>query len=552
MKVNKTRLTRLSILFFMLVVLVGVGVSGDVGSENGKRIYREGMLSSGQPLQATVQGNLGLSGDRAACVNCHRRSGFGSSEGQLAARPVTSAALFEVFNAPHPKMSASVIGNGPDSSTRPAYTEETLARAIRDGVDAAGHPLNAAMPRFTLDEADMKSLVGYLNSLSAAPSPGVSDDTIHFATLVTDGVKPEKRRAMLEVLEAFVHDKNAGTRNETQRAERAGWDMEREYRAYRNWKVHVWELTGGPETWQVQLETHYREQPVFALLSGITSGPWQPVHDFCESREIPCLFPNVDAPPIADADNYSFYFSKGVILEAETLAGFLETPPGEAGAGSIVQVFRHDDLVAATAAKAFREAMKNRATGIVDIDVDSKLPLTADFWSGLAAREQPALLVLWLDAADLKELNAGAESVRAVPRIFLSSTLASEMLTLAAQGMKGKIRFLHPYELPGQLDRKLARTRIWLKVRNIEFSDPRIQANTFFALTQAGNAVMHLVGNFSRDYFAELVEHGVDNAIVTSVYPRLSLGPDQRYAAKRCAILESKNGQADAWWAIGP
>jgi hypothetical protein len=438
----------------------------------------------------------------------------------------------------------------PPPPSRPAYTDETLARAIRDGVDAAGRQLNATMPRYALDDAAMKNLIGYLKSLSAVPSPGVTTETIHFATVVTGGVTLEKRRAMLNVLETFVRDKNAGTRHEALRAKRAGWDMEREYGAYRSWQIHVWELTGEPETWRSQLEAHYRRQPVFALLSGITAGTWQPVHDFCERFEIPCLFPNVDAPPIEEKDYYSFYFSKGVSLEAESLAHFLDNNPAETSSGPIVQIFRNDD-VAGVAAEAFRKAMKNQSVQVVDIGIHPGQPLTADFWSTLARPVSPSALVLWLNVPNLNELNAILGAGYSTPRIYLSSSLATDLLSSVPQSLEEKIRFLHSFELPGQLDRRLLRTNAWLKARKIELSDQRIQANTFFALTQTGNALMHLVDNFSRDYFVEQIEHGVDNSVATSVYSRLSLGPGQRFAAKSCSIVEPVAGQPGEWVTVG-
>ena len=48
----------------------------------------------------------------------------------------------------------------------------------------------------------------------------------------------------------------------------------------------------------------------------------------------------------------------------------------------------------------------------------------------------------------------------------------------------------------------------------------------------AGGALKHIRGYFYRDYFIERIEHLVDNANYTSVYPRVSLAPHQRFAAK--------------------
>ena len=46
----------------------------------GKRMYRDGILPSGQLMSATVLGDVPLTGAQLACANCHRRSGLGSTE----------------------------------------------------------------------------------------------------------------------------------------------------------------------------------------------------------------------------------------------------------------------------------------------------------------------------------------------------------------------------------------------------------------------------------------------------------------------------------------
>src|SRR5574340_1194058 len=60
----------------------------------GQSIYRDGLLLSGEPVRAVVQKGVVLSGAAAACVNCHRRSGLGGSEGQIPVRPIAGRLLF--------------------------------------------------------------------------------------------------------------------------------------------------------------------------------------------------------------------------------------------------------------------------------------------------------------------------------------------------------------------------------------------------------------------------------------------------------------------------
>ncbi len=67
-------------------------------------------------------------------------------------------------------------------------------------------------------------------------------------------------------------------------------------------------------------------------------------------------------------------------------------------------------------------------------------------------------------------------------------------------------------------------------------AEQEVQANAFFTLKIAGGALVQMRGYFSREYFLEQIEHMIDSAFYTSVYPRMSLAPGQRFAAKGCYI----------------
>ena len=65
------------------------------------------------------------------------------------------------------------------SPRRNRYSSETLARAIRDGIDPEGRKLDYLMPRFALDDATMRLLIGYLKQLSTHPAPGALTDILN-------------------------------------------------------------------------------------------------------------------------------------------------------------------------------------------------------------------------------------------------------------------------------------------------------------------------------------------------------------------------------------
>lgn len=524
----------------------------------GRRIYREGILPSGQPLQGFAQASVRLAGADAACATCHRRSGYGSSEGPIEVRSITGPALFGSPLAPpapasvtaRPDLSPAEAARANASALRavrtaafagtrqrPAYDEASLARAIREGVDVTGRRMNASMPRYALEPAAIESLMAYLKTLSVQASPGVTDDTIHFATVIQPGTDPAQRRALLEVLQTYMQDRNQGLRAE-QRREEAG--LVRLKRTYREWVLHVWALSGPSDTWPQQLEAYNRQQPVFAMVSGLGNASWRPIHEFSERFEVPCIFPQVDVPVLASHDFYTVYLSRGMTLEAQALAKFLL---GEGERGPVTQVYRREEASAA-GAEAFRRAW-TAATGNAPVDrVLDEVPDKA-FWQQLAGQTRRATLVLWLPPRDLDQAQALTATESQVKVIYLSSNLnASPRTGLAADG-EGRVRLVYPQDLPAERELRLEAARRWLRNKGIALSEEKLQMNAYLAATVTGMLVSHSMDTYSREFLLERMEHRLGTAHELSIYPHLSLGPGQRYASKGSYIVQV--GGADDW-----
>jgi Cytochrome c len=503
----------------------------------GQRIYREGVLGSGEPLGGLGAAQTRIIGKDAACATCHRRSGFGASEGRFTIRPIVSQALLQEQTVPiyNPRIKARL-----GSSQRPPYNEALLARAVLTGVDTAGKPLDAVMPRFALGDADMKALSAYLFSLGAAPSPGVDDHDIHFATVIQPGVSPERRRAMLDVMQAFVKDKGANMRQEELRRE-AG--VMRMYRAYRKWVLHVWELKGPSDTWNAQLEAFYREQPVFALIGGLGSASWQPIHEFAERREVPSVFPQVEMPVVTGANQYNLYLSRGVVLEADVLARFLR----EQGAtGQLTQVFRRDQAGAVAAAQ-LRSALKADDASITVEDRVLDGPPTEDFWRKLGG-SRPGALVLWLNARDVETMPSSGSGASAV--VYLSSELLAGRVPEAVSRAGVDVRMIYPSDLPPRSEARLLRNRVWLRNKGMAVTDEAVQINTQFTMAVVSDVVGHMADSFSRDYFVERLEHVAGQTPLASMYQSVSLGPGQRFVAKGGSVVQVIGTDKHQWKAL--
>ena len=491
--------------------------------ELGRRIYQEGRRADGTPLSAVVQGDIPLTGTQMNCMSCHRRSGMGSFEGGAVTLPVTGDILYRPREKGRWQLNHSrLLGSLP----RPAYDDASLARAIRDGVDPAGRRLEALMPRYPLDDTELAALTIYLKSLNAFDDPGVDHATIHFATVLAGPVAPDRRQALQAVIQAFLRDKNSGARFEHGTARFPRWHRERKYRAYRRWEVHTWTLQGDPESWQAQLAAYYREQPVFAVLGGLADGAWQPVHDFCEATGVPCLFPSTDLPGQGES-HYNLYFSRGMALEARALARHLRQRQSP---GPILQLYR-DNPESRAAARAFREAMDGAALRELSIDA----PPTAAQWNTWLGGAPATTLVLWLPAEDLVNLPARTVAPD-TGRLFLSGTLAPPA-SLAGLAGRERLHLVYPFVLEEDRAQGTRRTRAWVRGKGITPRDLRTEADTLFALTAANVALKHMIDHFSRDYFIERLEHYAEYALSPSMYPRLSLGPGQRFAAKGAWIV---------------
>lgn len=500
----------------LLLAAPAAALDGDIDA--GRRIYLDGVLPDGAPLTALVAGDVPITGRQVVCGHCHRRSGLGASEGQEVAPPVAREILYRPWQLPTSRPPAPPV-------LRPAYDAKSLARAIRDGVGPDGRPFSLLMPRYDLSDAAMQDLVRYLESIEIGPDPGVTDTHIHFATIVGADVDSGARQAMLDVMDTFVTQKNTETRYESKRAAHGPWHKDWVFKPYRKWVVHTWELSGSPDTWVGQMARYYAEQPVFAILNGTLSGDWRPVHEYCESQRIPCLFPSTDLPVVDESDFYTVYFSKGMVTEAELVAGAL------ADDETVLQVFDPGDARSRAAADALVAALGERVQSV-----------TPDAWSADVAAERA---VLWLTPGALEELVAQGVDLARYEQVYLSARLAGDDLEHLAAIVGRDVLLAYSTEVPGRTSRLLARSTGWFRAKRI--LDPlhgEIQANAYFALKAAGGALTEIRGFFRRDYFIEQLEHMTDNALYTSVYPRMSLAPEQRFVSRggRIARLAADGG----------
>jgi hypothetical protein len=260
---------------------------------------------------------------------------------------------------------------------------------------------------------------------------------------------------------------------------------------------------------------------------------------------VPCLFPTTDLPVIDDEDFYTVYLSKGMALEGEGIAHHL----AEEGLarGPVVQVYRAADERAQVAAAALRDALGARGAEVEDHELAAgeEIPAGAFWQSFTQARGAETVAVLWLGKADLEKLWEQLSGTPGPRRIYLSTALFGTQVEGLPAAAADRVFFVHTQEMPDKADRLLLRSTGWLRAKHIYAPEHKaLQGNTYLALKMAGGALNELYGYFSREYFLEGIEHMVDVAPYTSVYPRISLAPGQRFISKGCYIARlTMNGE---------
>jgi hypothetical protein len=553
----------IQLLFAALLLAGSVAAAADPADEAaaqveaGRRLYLEGVLPSGAPVRAQREGGAFVSGREAACVLCHRRTGLGAYEGTVIVPPVIGQALFGKFRRPgdrSPRRTRGMKFVDFDFRTRPPYDDKSLGLALRTGVSTSGHRFSYLMPRYDLDDEALRAITAYLRTLTTAPSPGVEPPRMHFASVIAPGSDASRRQLYLDTLRTCFAERNPVLRG---RGGEKGEKGEKGEAAEHRWQLHIWELEGDPATWKAQLDARYAAQPVFAMLSGLGGERWEPVHDFCAARRIPCLFPNVDVVGGAE-DTYNFYLSGGVDLDARVLARYLLDEAGRLGIRRVVQV-AGPGRAEAVSATTLRDALAQSSIVLQDRPVPEPA-------SDAGKRREHGFedlgvgdaLVLWLREPALRALAARVQTLPVHSSVFVSGRLLDPEHVPVPDAWRDASRMVFPYEAPGRWAlRADFNLKPWLGKHGLPATDERLQGSVVTACALLSEGLGRTQGLLMRDYLVENIENiGNDsNAPATSPYPRFTLGPTQRAGSKggyvvRLGAAESGELLRDSDWIV--
>jgi hypothetical protein len=489
------------LLAFALALLVSLPAqSAPDLVEQGARMYLEGKLPDGSSLQAIEAGEMPSSGSAVACVRCHKRSGLGSREGELPISPVTGPILFSKPQSTWPVRS----GRKPTavipvrSESRMAYDDASLARAIRSGIDASNQTLHPLMPRYGLSEADLQALLAYLHQLGAAPVPGIAHKTLRLATILTPDAPLQRSQDVAQALTL--------------------WSM-RSPLSNLALPIEVWRLEGEASTWGAQLQERYRQNPVFAVLSGAAGANWQPVADFCEQEALPCVFPMLDSAPTQTNGHYTMYLDTGLPLEARVLARYISEL--DHSPSRMIQLV--DGPAAERAAQILTTALGGRVVQTRQWSPDANNAV-----SDLAEGD---VLVAWLRPPEL--LRLFAQLPPGNTPVYVSARLAEPDKWVVPPAMQPRLRWVSTrIEPQRQHTNNSVGLTPWAQYLGLPIGDEALMAEVYAATYFFTDALARMRGHWSRDYLLETLESGSYKQPAGKLFYSLSLGPGQRVAVK--------------------
>ncbi|WP_338413888.1 c-type cytochrome [uncultured Sphaerotilus sp.] len=494
------------------VAHAGASEAGDPA--RGQAIHLEGRLPDGRSLRARRTDLPDMTGAAAACAQCHRRSGMGDQEGRLRVPPITAASLLAPGRTTAVGRAAPGIEiAGTRTETRPAYTVDSFARALRTGVDPAGRALAPWMPRYALDDAAVADLFAWLERLGpvgGASLRGLVDNTLHLATIVTPDAPAARREAVETTLSAWARQQRFGDVRVA---------------------LHVWRLTGDAAGWSAQLQQRMAEQPVYAVVSGAgaSATQWAPVETFCEAAALPCVFPLLDgAPATAAGRHHALYLSEGLLAEARVAAravAALATPPAR------LQVWFDSDP-GRDAAQAFRATLASVGPKVQLRDLRAQ-PMPA----GQPPVTPDDLVVAWVAPPQVQALfaaTANGQRADALPAVWLSAQLAPPEALDLPPAWRSRVRWSSLKSTPERF-RAAAVTGLqpWLRTMGLDpLQATPLQGEVYAAAYFFTDALQRSRGAWSAEHLLERLEAGVNNRAAAGAYLRLSLGQGQRVAAQ--------------------
>jgi cytochrome c oxidase subunit 2 len=139
---------------YLVVSPVSVVSGPEEYVSNGQMIYFTGRNERGQRIPFDG-GPMWLYRHGGGCAACHGPDGRGGAPVMMGTEIPGDIRFYHLTEEEHE-----------EGEEHPPYTEELIKRAITQGLNPAGEPLDLTMPRWHMSEADLDDLIMFLKTLN--------------------------------------------------------------------------------------------------------------------------------------------------------------------------------------------------------------------------------------------------------------------------------------------------------------------------------------------------------------------------------------------------
>lgn len=474
----------------------------------GQRLFREGVGVSGHEVSARVGAvDMPVPGRVVPCANCHGRDGLGRAEAGIAPPVIVWSELVKPYGHHH------------DSGrSHPPFDGAGVLRAVTEGRDPAGQPLDRAMPRYALGREDQDNLVAYLKKLEHDHDPGIGAQTLRIGTLLPlSGSLADSGRLARRVMESFFADLNEAGGLYGRRLELVAIDaaVPRDELAARGLTL----LDGD----------------VLALLAPLAPGAEPLLLPLAEARRVPVIGPLGTNTAVEGGARTTFFVQPGLRELVRSLAAHA----GATTAGKPLLLLATDDPAHEPLAAALRRQCERAGCGT--LTVQRSAPGRFDLGAALRAlRESEAAAVFFLAGeAELEAFLRGADAAGLHPAVLLPGAFGARAAVRAPAGFDGRIVLAYPLA-PGEALRAGSRFEAFRERHGLPGGGVSTQAAAYAAVAVLAEGLRRSGRALGREQLVRQLE--ALREFRTDAVPPLSYGPDRRVGALGGHLVTPESG----------
>ena len=495
--------TYIIVIFIVSFVLsafqITIGITPS--EQRGKLIYTKGMRASGEAINAQLSGAQ-FDAKILPCSNCHGSTGKGNPEGGADPSPLDWSSLTKSYFVE--------FKNG---RKRVGYNHISLKRAIVEGIDPSENELDLLMPRYSLNDEDVKDLISYLKIIDKLEVQGITDSSIQVGVILSKMDRHSKRsEIMVKTMKAYLDQVNSGG-------------------GLYNRKLYLREVytEDSPEKTDSIVLNFIDEQNVFAFIATDLEALSPVSLAALEKSKIPVIGAISGNPKREDYMENSFYYLfPGLNQEINSLANFalndLETE-----IDNFVILY---DSTASRPRVELEHILSNKSLRIVDLNNDDPELLVK--LEQLKNEGIQSCLYIG-DTNESLSFLLSTQKLNWYPNILLSGKYASPTWLDAPIEMNEKIYFSYPTWISERNEKAMHQYNLMATSYNLNDEYINSQLNGL-ASTILFTEVMKLTEkNISQESFIETLQ-GVQDFESGFVSP-LTFGPNKRIGSEKVFIV---------------